>query len=504
MSLEKGTFWCLPDGYEIVDPSLDDIKRAFKPVYTKEEIAQIDNQTDLSRDLFGRRYLPGFVGLNNLNKTDCINATIQALVHVKPLRDFFLQCGDGKPFELVLKNSSSKKRQRNGHHKTVKTITVDPESFSHLAKMFGDLVRKIWSDKRFKSTVDPHMLVQAISNDSNKRFHVGKQIEAGEFMAWFLHQLHLGTGGKKPGSSIIHEIFQGSIEVTTQRTKVLQLSDGKEDTDDRYGSEDENEVEMKEKELQQQKTMNNTNEMEEIINETNFLQLTLDIPEKPLFKDDAGGLVIPQEPLVNILQKFDGVTFSDVLTAQGLQRRRYKVKQLPNYLILCVARFKKNEFNNEKNPTIVPFPVKNLDLGRYVMSSSDGGKTSAPSEDQVRGMSVKELRELLKKHDREDLGAGVVEKGELVDVCINFVSKSLPDLLSHKYDLVANITHNIPSEVGREGKVDPLQEGTYHCHVQHKATQKWYDIQDLDVRETMPQLIGVSEAYIMIFEKKGL
>jgi U4/U6.U5 tri-snRNP-associated protein 2 len=98
----------------------------------------------------------------------------------------------------------------------------------------------------------------------------------------------------------------------------------------------------------------------------------------------------------------------------------------------------------------------------------------------------------------------VVEKGELVDVCINFVSKSLPDLLSHKYDLVANITHNIPSEVGREGKVDPLQEGTYHCHVQHKATQKWYDIQDLDVRETMPQLIGVSEAYIMIFEKKGL
>lgn len=117
---------------------------------------------------------------------------------------------------------------------------------------------------------------------------------------------------------------------------------------------------------------------------------------------------------------------------------------------------------------------------------------------------MKDLRELLKKHGREDLGAGVIEKGELVDVCINFISKSLPDLLSHKYDLVANITHNIPSEVGREGKVDPLQEGTYRCHVQHKGTQKWYEIQDLDVRETMPQLIGVSEAYIMIFEKKGL
>ena len=117
---------------------------------------------------------------------------------------------------------------------------------------------------------------------------------------------------------------------------------------------------------------------------------------------------------------------------------------------------------------------------------------------------MKDLRELLKKHGREDLGAGVIEKGELVDVCINFISKSLPDLLSHKYDLVANITHNIPSEVGREGKVDPLQEGTYRCNVKHKGTQKWYEIQDIDVRETMPQLIGVSEAYIMIFEKKGL
>jgi len=387
MSLEKGTFWCLPDGYQIVDPSLDDITRAFKPVYSKEEIALIDSQTDLSRDLFGRRYLPGFVGLNNLNKTDCINATIQALVHVKPLRDFFLRCGDGMPFELILANSSSKKRKRDGIQKKTKKVMVDPESFSHLVKMFGELVRKIWSDKRFKSTVDPHMLVQAISNDSNKRFHVGKQIEAGEFMAWFLHQLHLGTGGKKSGSSIIYEIFQGSVEVTTQRHKTMHSSDVHEKEDDRYGSEDENETDMEGKEPPK---ATNSNEMEEIIHETNFLQLTLDIPEKPLFKDDAGGLVIPQEPLVNILKKFDGVTFSDVLTANGLQRRRYKVKQLPSYLILCVARFKQNEFNNEKNPTIVPFPVKNLDLGRYVMRSSNDEKSSIPTEDQVHEMSVSE------------------------------------------------------------------------------------------------------------------
>jgi U4/U6.U5 tri-snRNP-associated protein 2 len=117
---------------------------------------------------------------------------------------------------------------------------------------------------------------------------------------------------------------------------------------------------------------------------------------------------------------------------------------------------------------------------------------------------VKELKELLKAHGRSDLGVGAVEKSELVEVCINFVAKSLPDLLSHKYDLVANITHTIPAEVGREGKFNPLEEGSYSCHVQHKGSKQWYETQDLHVAEIMPQLIGVSESYVLIFERKGI
>ena len=89
-----------------------------------------------------------------------------------------------------------------------------------------------------------------------------------------------------------------------------------------------------------------------------------------------------------------------------------------------------------------------------------------------------------------------------MDVCINYFSKSLPQLLSNKYDLVANITHTIPAEVGREGQFDPLQEGEYKCHVHHEATSQWYDIQDLHVQEIMPQLIGLSESFVLIFEQK--
>ena len=111
---------------------------------------------------------------------------------------------------------------------------------------------------------------------------------------------------------------------------------------------------------------------------------------------------------------------------------------------------------------------------------------------------------MLKKHGRLDIADSVVEKSELVEICVQFLTKSLPEFLSQKYNLVANITHNIPAEVGREGRHDPLEEGSYRCHVQHKASGQWYEMQDLHVQETMPQLIGLSESYVLIFEKKGL
>mmetsp|Transcript_7228 Transcript_7228/g.13722 ORF Transcript_7228/g.13722 Transcript_7228/m.13722 type:complete len:395 (+) Transcript_7228:774-1958(+) len=393
---------------------------------------------------------------------------------------------------------------------------VDPSTFSHLATCFGEMIRKMWSNKRFKATVDPHMLVQAISASSNKRFAVGKQIDASEFLAWFLHQLHVGVGGtRKAGSSIIHAAFQGKVEITTRQKKINKeemVGDGFEKgDDDRLGSDDEETFLEKEEERKRRRDESMTSLFEEVTSETNFLQLTLDIPEKPLFKDDNGGLVIPQEPLVNILRKFDGVSFNDVINTSTavsggsmIQRRRYRIQKLPKYLILCLARFKRNTFNNEKNSTIVPFPVKNLDLSDYVFSAQDNKNISPPTEEQVRAMSVKEMRELLEQYGRGDLHQNVVEKKELVEACIDFVITSLPNLLSNKYDLVANITHTIPAEVGREGKWDPLEEGSYRCHVQHKASNQWYEMQDLHVTEIMPQLIGLSESYVLIFERKGL
>ncbi len=360
--LSRGTFHCLPDDYEIQDASLSDISAALHPTFTAQDIVNTDSNTGLARDLFGRRYLPGYVGLNNLHKTDCVNAIVQALVHVRPLRDFFLK---RKHQDIMIETKKNKPSHR----------------MSHLAQCFGELVRKIWSDKRFKSHVDPHMLIQAVSESSKKRFRVGLQAEAGEFLSWFLNALHIGLGGsRKPGSSIIYTCFQGKVEVTTRQRKLKSNEVQKSDN-----NEDEN-LEGSEREMRAADT-SDVVDIEETTSESNFLQLTLDIPEKPLFRDDEGGLVIPQEPLVTVLKKFDGVSFSDALSKSGAaQRKRYVLRELPPYLILHLARFKTNRYSKEKNPTIVAFPVKNLDLGSYTFPKN--GKEKPPTQQEVRKMDV--------------------------------------------------------------------------------------------------------------------
>eukprot|EP00546_Thalassionema_frauenfeldii_P017762 CAMPEP_0178902410 /NCGR_PEP_ID=MMETSP0786-20121207/4586_1 /TAXON_ID=186022 /ORGANISM="Thalassionema frauenfeldii, Strain CCMP 1798" /LENGTH=415 /DNA_ID=CAMNT_0020573667 /DNA_START=397 /DNA_END=1644 /DNA_ORIENTATION=- len=410
---------------------------------------------------------------------------VQALAHVKPLRNFFLRQSHRN---LYVEISKRKKRKKNLHDKDKKNKA--PQRLSNLVLAFGELIRKIWSNRRLKHSVDPQRLVQEISVASQKRFGA-RRAEMGEQLAWFLHQLHVGLGGTSKRSSIVHEIFQGDISVTTRSRKVIESDKKQEDTDDRLGSDDEEDEDVDER----NKTENpHATIIEEKTVDTRYLQLTLEIPEKPLFKDDDGGLVIPQEPLVNVLRKFDGVTFSDALNGST---RRYKLKRLPPYLILHLQRFTSNRYTREKNPTIVAFPVKNFDLSSYVEKKRE--QPPPPTKAEIEQMSVSELKKTLQKYNHDDLGRNVVEKDELITIVTDFCVKSLPDLLAHKYNLVANITH--ASNDNNRGEGDPLEDGSYKCHVQHQS--QWYEMQDLHVQETMPQLIGLSESYVLIFERKG-
>ena len=101
-----------------------------------------------------------------------------------------------------------------------------------------------------------------------------------------------------------------------------------------------------------------------------FFFLTLDLPNVPLFKEQQELGTLPQINLLTLMKKYDGITLSEeVQSKDGVDvsvKRKYIIKKLPKYLFLHIKRFSKNNFFKEKNPMIVSFPLRDLDLGEFV------------------------------------------------------------------------------------------------------------------------------------------
>lgn len=93
---------------------------------------------------------------------------------------------------------------------------------------------------------------------------------------------------------------------------------------------------------------------------TPFLFLALDLPPPPLFQDAVETNIIPQVPISAVLSKYDGSTTREDTQAGVLKRS--KITRLPPFLIVYYKRFLSNRFLEEKNPTIVNFPLKGVDM----------------------------------------------------------------------------------------------------------------------------------------------
>ena len=144
------------------------------------------------------------------------------------------------------------------------------------------------------------------------------------------------------------------------------------------------------REIRKKKSTNNmTDGWTEKITNSPFTFLSVEIPPTPLFRDSEGGLIIPQIPLFQVLQKFNGETWTDQISTSAHTRKKYIIRKLPEYLILHLVRFTKNNFFNlEKNRSVVTFPVKNLSMKDYVFPVIDGavGTTSSTASSSSRYM----------------------------------------------------------------------------------------------------------------------
>ncbi|UKZ83372.1 hypothetical protein TrVFT333_011180 [Trichoderma virens FT-333] len=292
---------------------------------------------------------------------------------------------------------------------------------SELVKRCSILFRKIWNPRAFKSHVSPHELLQEIALLSNKRFTLTNQSDPVEFLSWFLNNLHLGLGGSKtkPGSSMIQRTFQGKLKVESQAITA------RADAGDRLRFEEAAEVKV------------------DIVR---FLFLTLDLPSAPLFQDELEKNIIPQVPLSTILSKYDGKRAQE----HHAQRKRYRLLHpLPPFLLLHVKRFSQNKFVSERNPTIVTFDARNLDVSPYVEPN--------PNEWPV---------------------------GEPI-----------------WYDLVANVVHEAVRK--RDDVADSGEEKkTWKVQIKDKATGEWVVCQDLFVDKVQSELLYLGETYLQIWERR--
>ncbi len=389
INMQTQKVYVLPEGYEVKNKSLEDIKFVSDPRYTKEQVIAMDREAKTAWALGGKEYAPGFVGMNNIKENDYFNVVVQALSHVPPLRNYFM-----------LEDFSSK-----------------PE----LVKRLSILFRKIWNPRAFKSHVSPHELLQEISLRSSKKFNLTQQSDPVDFLSWFLNNLHLALGGSKtkPGSSMIQQVFQGKLKVESQAITA------KADAGDRLRFEEAAEVKSD-------------------INR--FLMLTLDLPAAPLFQDELERNIIPQVPLTAILSKYDGLKAQEHLN----QRKRYRLLHpLPPYLLFHVKRFSKNKFVSERNPTIVTFDARNLDMSPYVQPSPE----HHPPGDPIW------------------------------------------------YDLVANIVHE--SVKGREDSVEGEEDRhVWRVQVKDRAREEWVQIQDLFVEKSQRELLYLGESYLQVWERR--
>ena len=332
MNVGSGKTYCLPEGYEVIDDTLNDIRFNRDPSFSDADIARLDKRGNdaaggesgggsdgsgnggvggssgsgrgstgagsigWTRSLDGTEFLPGSVGLNNIRGHDYMNVVVQALNRVTPLRNFLLSA----------RGARREVRER-----------------APLTWRLGELLRKMWNPRSFKGHVSPHEFAQEVITQSKKRFGLDAA-DPVEFLQWLLNFMHrelCAVDGAK--STIVSRCFRGELKVET---------------------------------LDEAGAVTNTQAVP-------FLMLGLDLPPQPLFQDALERNILPQVSLGSLLHKYNGVEVTED-PRQG--RRRFSLRRLPPYLILHMKRFFKNNFFLEKNHTLVTFPMRALDVAEAV------------------------------------------------------------------------------------------------------------------------------------------
>jgi U4/U6.U5 tri-snRNP-associated protein 2 len=166
----------LPEGYQVSDPSLQDIISVLNPRFNPAQLPSLSLlPSKSSYTLDAQPYVPGYIGLNNIRANDYSNVIVHLLLHIPPVRDYFLSPStpqlqmEARPTELV--------------------------------RRFASLARRVWNPKLFKAQVSPHEFLQEVTKRSEGKFGITEQGDPVAFLGWLLNTLHRDLGGSKKSNS---------------------------------------------------------------------------------------------------------------------------------------------------------------------------------------------------------------------------------------------------------------------------------------------------------------
>lgn len=169
--------------------------------------------------------------------------------------------------------------------------------------------------------------------------------------------------------------------------------------------------------------------------------------------------------------------------------KRHHLTALPQYLILHIKRFTKNNFVEEKNPTIVNFPLRGVEL-----SDCECSRFTFPSS-----------RCLGSRECSTDITSDVDPKPS--------------DPLHTVYDLLSSVTLDStvpatsssgtgPGVTKKKMKAEDEGQTTWKIHVRAGQgggeDEKWFEMQDLRVAEVRREMVFLGETVIQVWERRDL
>ncbi|KAH8741559.1 hypothetical protein FG386_002779 [Cryptosporidium ryanae] len=340
INLENSNIYCLPNNYEIVEHSLEDIKNYLHPCFNIN--GDYKKLYNASKTFDKIEYLPGYIGISNFGNNDSLNVILLLLSQITNFRNM---CIEYNLYDEFVENRIS-----------------DPFIFNMI-----ESIKKIYSPFNLKGKYSPYTLASIIEKKSQGKFNFSKLssnkvsrnkveiIDPMALLSWIIFQL------KKKLKRYLNNSFQKKY---SPEIEVNESSNGdKNNKFDLISSCIQGELYSgSSKNVINNKKLNKNDNAENC--NIYFNCITLQLPpiietKMSTFNNNNNTRVnsnlTPQIPIYKLL---DSKFFSST--------NSLLIWKLPCYLIIHIGRFTKSTLNIEKNKTLVSFPLVDLDLSAYL------------------------------------------------------------------------------------------------------------------------------------------